>query len=890
MASGVLRDVTNHKITRLVNQQSQFEKAKTSLLNDAEKSDDALSLLYHGLKDLGLDGKATDASLHNLLLFSGQSKRDASISPALTKSWEEELVSALDAKSRKYEFAALFSKLATEWADNPNEANVLLQSAASNACDSEGDSLEFQPVGREEMHKQRQEWDSHVFNEHKTDGVAIQDFLTNLFATNTKAKRAGKSPLELLREEVASFGVDKEGRPALATCDEDDVRLCVKGVLKSDLFTGKKRDALLDLVDTRPAVLKEIADVINMDASSLGGWKWQPSPVPAHLRRQLNGKYRVYIDPEIHQALLVHWIGLQFAIHLKKAFTSFFSTAAWAESQHASMGTLDRARRKFYLRGSTKGWETTVTGSVNDLRRKTFKNDFFMTQLPSSILEGYRGYGDHGEEKDGTDDGKSPLEIKQSLLRIATAEMLLHQKLHGKFNLVQTDFKWFGPSLPHSTIFAVLGFLHVPKYWTDFFRAFLAMPLVFPDDGPDATVRTRQCGVPISQSISDALGEAVLFCLDFAVNKATHGSVQLYRFHDDVWFWGQEDGCKNAWKTVTTFAEIMGLGINRDKTGSFSTTDGSLKDGELTAGLPQGQVRWGFLLFDSSKGRWIINTQSIDEHIVELRRQLVACDSVLAWIAAWNSYFSRFFSNNFGQAAHCLGKDHLDTVFSSFERIQREIFASLDASGNCKDVTSYLKQMIMSRFGAREIPDSFLAFPIEYGGLDVRNPFIPLMAMYADSQPNPALRLDVAFELEEEAYEEAKQEFEKGVHDGSHWEVAVGCDRNVFFSFDEYVRFPEQTSTHLLAAYEQLLEAPKVSGVELTNTVAAALKTIPAELQGCNSIKADWRRMDTYWRWVLQLYAKEAMASFGGLVLGERDMLPVELVKLLRSERVRWQG
>lgn len=315
MTSGVLRDITTIKIARLAKQQSQFEKAKASLLESAKDCPDSLSIFVKGLKELGLGGKTIDASLHNIRLFQHQAKYDASIPRSLIQDCEEQLVSALDAKSKRFEFSVLFARLATEWADNPNDTKALLDTIASvseanNADDPEG----YEPIGREEMYNQRREWESYVFSELQTDPAAIHRYLGDVFFKTTKAKRAGKTPLEELRECMESFGVDKHGRPALERCTESDVRSCVRGVLQADLFTGTKRDALLGLSDAHAPILKEIADVINGETSTLGLWQWQPTPIPVHMRRQLNGKYRVYMDTEIHQALLVHWVGVQFAI------------------------------------------------------------------------------------------------------------------------------------------------------------------------------------------------------------------------------------------------------------------------------------------------------------------------------------------------------------------------------------------------------------------------------------------------------------------------------------------------------------------------------------------------------------------------------------------------
>lgn len=219
-------------------------------------------------------------------------------------------------------------------------------------------------------------------------------------------------------------------------------------------------------------------------------------------------------------------------------------------------------------------------------------------------------------------------------------------------------------------------------------------------------------------------------------------------------------------------------------------------------------------------------------------------------------------------------------AFSAFEHIQRELFTSLDDDNDgCKDVTSYVKKMIRTRFGMSDIPDSFLAFPIEHGGLDVRNPFIPLLAIYNKSVENPASRLDTAFERDEEYYERAKQVFEVA----EHIDVPAECDPNVFFSFEEYTRFREETSIPLYNAYVESLEMPAVHAMEITDALKAAAAGLPADLKAPKCALAD-----SYGAWVFSLYAKEAVSTFGGLVLGEREMLPIELVKLLRGEKVRW--
>lgn len=215
------------------------------------------------------------------------------------------------------------------------------------------------------------------------------------------------------------------------------------------------------------------------------------------------------------------------------------------------------------------------------------------------------------------------------MLRLATTEMHINTNIYGEFTILQSDFKWFGPSLPHSTVFTVLNFFGVQDKWLSFFKKFLTSPLVFTQDGPGAEPQTRKCGIPMSHVLSDALGEAVLFCLDFAVDQRTNGA-NLYRFHDDLWFWGQESVCIDAWKAMKEFSSIMGLELNEEKTGAALTIEDPKRARPLSPVLPKGQIHWGFLNLNASERRWKIDSQKVNEHTEELCRQLAACRSVSA--------------------------------------------------------------------------------------------------------------------------------------------------------------------------------------------------------------------------------------------------------------------
>lgn len=891
-----LHHVTERKLGKLAEHREKFEIEKQDILAKVASAQDHRSkveALLDGFEQHGITAKHPELSIANLKRFIHQAKHDPSVSATLLSDWQSKLEHELDLTSVKYEYAALFGKLVIEWIKHPNPANAA-PSGNTASSDSETEMSEgFDTVGRKEMHEQRKEWESYAFTERRVDQSKIEDYLSEIFGATFQAKKVTKTPLQQLRDSmkhVMDFKSDLQPAKKKNTLYEnagwessgtdnrftvDTLKSCIEGVLRTDLLAGASRESLADL-SNQPAVLKELVDVLNMDLEGLDKWEWDPSPVPLNMRRQLNGKYRVYMDEETHQAILLHFIGRTWAVALKQAFTSFYHSGAWLQSPYRSMSKKARQRREYFVpvRPSSE--------NIRNCRRQKYQGDYFMTQLPNDHSEDQRDY--NAEEQDANQSGlfASPLATKQSMLRLVTAELLLNTKVYGEFLVLQSDFKWFGPSLPHDTIFAVLKFFGVPGKWIRFFKKFLEAPVAFAQDGPDAEVHVRKCGIPMSHVLSDALSEAVLFCLDFAVNKRTQGA-NIYRFHDDLWFWGQESTCIQAWNAMREFSNVMGLQLNENKTGAALIVADKSNARPFPDALPKGPIKWGFLILDSSTGRWVIDRTQVDEHIEELRRQLGACQSVMAWVQAWNSYVSRFFSTHFGRPANCFGRQHNDMIIETYEHIQRSLFKDTGTA----NVTDYLRGMLKERFGTDDsVPDGFFYFPHELGGLGLRNPLINAFATYRRSFRDPAERIDRAFELEKDDYDHQKERWDSGDYRPKHRKYSsLPKDENAtdtendepFISFEEYTRYSEETSFHLREAYVNLQECPREEDVE----------TLPAIRDTLRERSLDG---SPYWLWIYNLYVGDMNKRFGGLQLGERDLLPVGLVDVLKSERVRWEG
>jgi hypothetical protein len=144
--------------------------------------------------------------------------------------------------------------------------------------------------------------------------------------------------------------------------------------------------------------------------------------------------------------------------------------------------------------------------------------------------EEYSAQNDRDEYSDEDEEyrrqPKKPMEAKQNVLHLVSTEFVLNTRLHGELTCLHTTFEAWNPLLPHQTISTVLDFLGVSDKWQKFFARYLQAPLKFIDD-PSSVPRLRRRGMPGSHALSDTLGEAVLFCLDFAVNQTTGVSVSV---------------------------------------------------------------------------------------------------------------------------------------------------------------------------------------------------------------------------------------------------------------------------------------------------------------------------------------------------------------------------
>jgi hypothetical protein len=534
---------------------------------------------------------------------------------------------------------------------------------------------------------------------------------------------------------------------------------------------------------------------------------------------------------------------------LKQAFRRIFDGKAW-KKRFSPLSKLENDRRRSQLH------EFDGNLGIEERRRQLCGKHFFLSQLSDSSDKPstYDDLLDTSPNNDDDDEKPtSPALIKQKLLHILMTECHLNKTLHGSHAIVRSDFEWFGPSLAHSSILTVLEFFGMGEKWLTFFKSFLGAPLRFKED-VTGELRVRKCGTPIGYALSIACGETILFVMDFAVNQRA-GGMHLYRMHDDLWLWDSLPGrCAAAWHEMKMYASLVGLRFNAHKTGSACIgTAASLE-------LPEGDIRWGFLKFDPEKAQFVIDQADVDGHIDELRHQLAATKSVFGWVNAYNKYMAFFVRNFGGRPAACFGQDRIDDMVDTLARIQRTLFPNVTDGA-----VGHLRSMIEARFGVHDLPQGYFYFPIASGGLELRNPMIELFAVHRDDPLQPESAFAEEMEKDRERYRTLGEKWESST-------TYVPYLSPDFMSFEEYVSRRETRLPSWGDQYSCLL-----------SVLEPTMMPIAPNVHGGRP----WLNMDYYERWVVSLYGEEVVSKFGGWDAVDPTLIPVGMVQLFRSSRMK---
>ncbi|KAL8880726.1 MAG: hypothetical protein Q9192_007956, partial [Flavoplaca navasiana] len=781
-------------------QKAQFEKRKITLrhLLDFESNElkrlKAIMKSYDDSPLMPQINSNNDAFIVELKRFMAQDVPDPC---APIYRYERRLKSIINAHFLRYQYAVLYQDILQEWQLRSTEPEPLIDDTSSEPYDLSRSKEEYRRV-----------WESNVFVAKETNQNAIADWLQGFFISTKDNTQA----FENFKAEVAGF--EKSMKSNKKHFTKYTLNWCLWGLLRSDLLTDGKKQVLIAMNQDTEA-RGDMIDVLNMRMNTLDDWTWPEAGVSTEQRWSVADKYRFFHDEDLMDALLIRYIGVKWSVQISKSLSTFAKSQPLL-SQLNLVSNDERQRREQYF-GAGKDHRFGVQGG----RLATYEADFFLTQLLKDEEEIDRGYdqdyeqetnwdNDQGSEQEETDRShdrgsesgdeegglktrRSQAELNVLLLQLLSAEVAVAKGLDREFVVLQSDFKSFGPSIPHTTIVAVLSFFGISQQWIQFFMRVLEMPIIVEEEGVKANIRIRQRGTPNSSPLADFLSELMLFCLDYSCWQRTSG-LRLYRLHDDFWLWGSEDACVRGWYAMTDFAKVMGLELNKEKTGCVRVSKATTP---LAPSLPQGDVRWGFLKL-AHTGDFLPDDSLIDIHISRLITQLASSKSVFAWIRIWNSYGVNAVMSKLGgeRPANSFGAEHIARMQRCFAKTHNRVF---EGEGN---VASHLRRELKKRFPCcpADVPDAFIFLPAGFGGLGVYNPFIRLRQLEGQVSANPNKIMDDFCQTEVRNYQIAKAAYpmrKSGPPTRHH-------NRDRFPSFAEYTRDREHLSCELLQAYELL--------------------------------------------------------------------------------------
>ncbi|KAF2730340.1 hypothetical protein EJ04DRAFT_473962 [Polyplosphaeria fusca] len=867
--SQTLQSITTTKMREQNKRRQTFEAHKAEILEAIEGSQDERSRLDHlvrTFKKVSASNKGIwyidddrRSTVGNVTRFLEQSRSDPSVSLSILRGFEDSFLQKLDQESQRFRFADLYYRLLSEWT-NPGSDPI----AASETNEDLGGSYEH--VQKYNLQKLKDKFSSVAFNPLETDEIEIDSYMSSLFEDDHAA-----SKLEDVRNSMAAFGYELKERSA--PFDKHVIVHCIRALLTNDLLNDDAKSTLAEF-ENNDLVLEEIADVLNLRFADLDNWTWEADEgMYYEPRRQGNGKYRIMMDQDILQAIFLHYIAVSWCVQLRSSFSDFpYDAKFWKGTVKK---TSDQSKRcHFFLPTPT----SSLSG-VAEEQMKTFRETFNLSPLPTSIQDTSDLYR---EDKPNKGDNKTGKDIRQMLLHQIATDVLIRRSFHGNVVVVQSDLQWYASGLPHSTIFAILRFWGISEEWIAFFKKFAEAPLRM-EETPGQNVRIRQRGIPITDAFEKLFGEIVLLSMDVAVNRLS--KMTLVRFHDDLWLSGEPAQCAKAWQTILEFVKVFGLDINWTKTGSVYLAENG-KDGDIASTLPPGPVCMGMLQL-TPEGIWSIDQAQVSAHTRQLRKQLGKCKGVVMWIQTWNACIGKFFQNVFGSPANCFGQGHVDAILQTFAQIQGELFD--DHSGS---VTDYLREQIKNRFGVEDVPDSFFFLPEEFGGLGLKNPFIPFFLLKEDLMKDPHDRIEEFRAEERKAYKEHAEAFAALTHAQRKHRFKYAFDEDKthasiidepFFSFEEYTMHREAYSRLLKSAYLDLMAKPTVQDVQLTHEMKPWFDEL------AHSHNTGWSGLASEDKWIMDLYAEELRKRFGALSIVDRNLLPSGIMKLMQRKRVTWQ-
>ncbi|KAL5355528.1 hypothetical protein BJX96DRAFT_141449, partial [Aspergillus floccosus] len=312
--SQTLQSLTDSKIQEVEKLRGLYESQKTSIIHEADQVTDhheRVARILAGIKRF-YPNEYHDPEIHNIEQLLDHARYDSSIPPENLQKFESQLRARLETKSRRLGLADLYCRLLTEWMQPPTDPEK-----STGEVTTEDDFLMVEEKQKQKLKELCDQFQSVVFEPRETNADKIREFLDGLFVNEESFKA-----LEELRARIhrlcTTFWDEEE------PFDPDALAMCIRGLLTEDLLSEEKQDTLKYILENKVA-LREISDVLNMRYADLENWDWRAGKdgIPVLPRQQVNGKYRIWMDEDVLQAIFTQYIFIRLCNMVKEILKDF---------------------------------------------------------------------------------------------------------------------------------------------------------------------------------------------------------------------------------------------------------------------------------------------------------------------------------------------------------------------------------------------------------------------------------------------------------------------------------------------------------------------------------------------------------------------------------------
>jgi hypothetical protein len=226
-------------------------------------------------------------------------------------------------------------------------------------------------------------------------------------------------------------------------------------------------------------------------------------------------------------------------------------------------------------------------------------------------------------------------------------------------------------------------------------------------------------------------------------------------------------------------------------------------------------------------------------------------------------------------------------MINTFVRIEKAVFPD-------KSVTEYLNDVVSERFGIKGVPDGVWYWPVQMGGMEVRNPLVPLFCMREKLFSSASLILQASLDKDEAQYTHHKELFtQRNGRLSVDYYKGYRKFGDTFMPMEEFMKYREERSINLGNTYCKLLTVPEEYEIEETKEITAWLDKMQGNDRSSRSssgITKSLKSMKPYWKWILAVYGSQIHEKYGSVQIVDAAQVPLGVVSVMKARKVRWLG